>query len=427
MNKFRFVFFVFVFSLLVKIAIGSDTIRIMQYNLLYYDKNTSFCTSVNNNVNQKDGYLRTITGHYQPDIFTVNEMNGSVTSVNRLLNNVFNINGVDHYKRANYTGSYLVNMLYYNSQKLALHSQNYILTSPRLTDVYRLYYKSDNLELGDTTFITCIVTHLKAGNTPSDQADRAAAAQQIMNYINNRGMQGNILFMGDFNVYTSSEPAFQWFTTPTSSGIRFFDPVNALGDWQNNSAFAQYHTQSTHNSTTSSGCHSTGGMDDRFDFILATESVLEGTRGLKYIDDSYWAFGQDGNRFNQTLVSPPNNSLPNDVINALFNMSDHLPVVMELHIDQDLYTSTSTQPLNSNGLRVSNPFQSTLDIWSNGKREERVNIQVINLLGAVVLQKSVALYPSEKTSIDASSLNPGIYLVRVEGANIRSVLKVIKQ
>ncbi len=427
MIKFRFVFLVFAISLLAKIAFSGDTIRVMHYNLLYYDKNTSFCTSTNNNVDLKDGYLRTITGHYQPDIFTVNEMNGSVTSVSRLLNNVFNVGDVSHYKRANYTGSYLVNILYYNSQKLEMHSQNYILTSPRLTDVYRLYYKSDNLELGDTTFITCIVTHLKAGNTPTDQADRSQAAGQIMNYINNRGMQGNILFMGDFNVYTSSEPAFQTFMTPTSSGVRFYDPVNALGDWQNDPAFAQYHTQSTHNSSTSSGCHSTGGMDDRFDFILATESVLEGTRGLKYIDDSYWAFGQDGNRLNQTLTNPPNNSLPSNVINALFNMSDHLPVVMELHIDSDLYTSTSTQPLNNNRLKVTNPFQSTIDIWSSNTKEEAVNIQVINLLGAIVLEKRVNLYPGEKTSVEANSLSPGIYLFRAEGSNLRMVSKIIKQ
>ena len=101
---------VFAIMLVSLQTIAGDTIRVMQYNLLYYDRNTGWCNATNNNVDSKDGYLRDITGYYKPDIFTVNEMNGSVTSVQRLLDNVFVSNGQSYFKRANFAGSYLVNM-----------------------------------------------------------------------------------------------------------------------------------------------------------------------------------------------------------------------------------------------------------------------------------------------------------------------------
>lgn len=415
---------VFWFLIIPQVSTASDTISVMHYNLLYYDMNTSWCTSTNNNVVDKNSYLREITNHYKPDILTVNEMNGSVTSVDKLLNNVFKLDESSPYKRANYTGSYLVNMLYYNSDKLVLKSQSYVLTSPRISDVYHLYYKSDDLVSGDTTFLTCIVTHLKAGSSASDASERATATQQIMSYISNRNLQGNILFMGDLNVYSAYETAFQRLVTASSNGVQLNDPINELGDWQNNFQFSSYHSQSTH---TSGDCHSGGGFDDRFDFILASSPVIDGTRGLKYIEDSYWAFGQDGNRLNQSLLSPSNNTLPTNVINALYYMSDHLPIVMKLEIDKDLYTGISEQDHSSFKMKVVNPVFNSINFSVEGNRIDKANIQVINLLGSVVYENSMPINPGDQIQIDAADFTPGIYLLRITGNNKRIVTKILKQ
>jgi len=405
-------------------ASAGDTLRVMQYNLLYYDMNTSWCTSVNNNVNQKDAYLRTITSYYKPDIFTVNEMNGSVSSVNRIIDNVFNVDGSTNYQRANYTGSYLINMLYYNTNKLALKSQTHVLTSPRLTDVYRLYYRSDNLIHGDTIFITCIVTHLKAGNTSSDAATRAQSALQIMNHIDRYNINDNILFMGDLNVYNSSEDAFQTFISPTSSGFQLYDPADAIGSWNNNSYYAKYHTQSTH---TSGDCHSGGGMDDRFDFILASESIIEGNTGLRYVEDTYWAFGQDGKRFNQSLISPTNTSLPSYVINALYSMSDHLPVTLTLYVDANPLLSSGINVSSSGGIRIQNPFNTNLALWSEYDRAEEIELLLFNQLGRIMLRKTLTIYPNEKLSISTAELTPGIYFLSTKSSSFTHLSKIIKQ
>jgi len=390
---------------------------------MYYDKNTSFCTSTNNNVDNKDVCLRTIVGHYKPDIFTANEINGRPTSVQRILTNAFNVDGVDYYKKGNYQGDYLVNMLYYNSNKLVLKHQSYVLTSPRITDVYTLYLKTEDLVKGDTIFFTCFVSHHKAGNTSSDATERATAVQQIMSYITNRNIKGNVMAMGDFNFYTSSEAAFQKYITPSSSGFRFFDPADAMCNWQSNPTYAYYHTQSTRSS---SDCFSGGGMDDRFDFILTSQDILQ-QGGLTYIEDSYWAYGQDGKRFNQPLTSTsyPNTSLPANIINALYNMSDHIPVTLKLLYNQQ--TSSSSLPfINESNIKINGLVTDNIEILYSGSTIEKVSVSVVNIIGVPVIRNEMVLEPGLKSNISTNDLGRGVYLVVVKSSKGKFVAKIIK-
>ena len=313
-------------------------------------------------------------------------------------------------------------MLYYNSEKVALKSQSYVLTSPRITDVYNLYLKTENLVNGDTIFITCFVSHLKAGNTDDDASERATAAQQIMTYIKNREIKGNVLIMGDFNLYTSSEGAFQKLTTPTSTGFRFFDPVNAIGDWNNNSTFSMYHTQSTHKY---GDCFSTGGMDDRFDFILTSLDILQ-SGNLQYVENSYWAYGQDGQRFNESLTSSSNlnSSLPANIISALYNMSDHLPVTLQLAYN--LQTSTNELINTVNNIKVNGLATDYIDIFFRSNSYTKVSVSVISIIGTKVLQEEITINPGGKTQIPVKNLRPGIYLVTIKTAQDKVTSKIVK-
>ena len=407
-----------------KLLLAGDTIKVMHYNLLYYDKIIYSCDETNNNVNDKNIYLNTIIDHYQPDIFTVNEMNGSVNSVDLLLNNALNVNGENRYQRATYTGNFLINMLYFNTDKLVLKHQSHILTSPRQTDVYTLYAKTDNLLDGDTVFLTCIVTHLKAGNGTEEANERALASQQIMNYIKNRNLQGNIMLMGDLNLYNSDELAFQYFLTETQNGVQLLDPVDAIGWWNNNDYFADYHTQSTH---TYGDCHSGGGMDDRFDFILTSTHLLDGTRGAKYVENSYWALGQDGNRFNGTISSPTNYTLPSSVIDALYNMSDHLPVTLKINVDYDLYTNAYYNDLYEPSVKVINPMGNAIDFWIDGITPQQVSLRLVNSMGSVVLNSSLIIENGNRYSLPTKGLSSGIYFLQLKGNSFTKTIRVVKQ
>lgn len=333
--KKRLFLFSFFFFLLFFLKAQTDTLTVMQYNLLNYNNYTSYCTSVNNNVSNKDGYLKTIVDYVLPDIFTVCEMNQLQTSIDRLLNNVMNTSGRTNYakgQRTNYANSYIINMVYYNTDKLVYHGFNAVITPIRDINFHTFYYKDPNLATThDTAWVTCIIMHLKAGNDTGDPEDRAAEVTLLMDYLDAINKPGNYLAMGDFNTYTSDEDCYQLLVNHDNTNIRFYDPISKPGDWNSNYSFAAYHTQSTHSS--SNDCAAAGGMDDRFDHIMASLDVMSGSKNVKYIDGSYKALGNDGNHYNVSINDGTNNSVPSDVLNALYENSDHLPVIMKLNID----------------------------------------------------------------------------------------------
>ncbi|MFN2395491.1 MAG: hypothetical protein ABR597_07360, partial [Bacteroidales bacterium] len=253
--------------LLVKIAQSQDTIRVMQYNLLFYGLNTDFCTENNNNIDDKDEYLRTILGHFQPEIFAVNELGGGAQNLTRIRDSVLNADGVDYFEHATYTNTgngWFANGLFYDSRKFGLYDEVIVNTLVRDINLYTLFYKSEDLEFTqDTVFITVLVTHLKAGQETEDQQTRTTMVNNAMNYLNSNNYSGNLLFIGDFNMRSSFEQAYQILVNNANPEIRFYDPLNAPGVWGNNSDMAPHHTQSPR--TGSHPCFVTGGLDDRYD------------------------------------------------------------------------------------------------------------------------------------------------------------------
>ncbi|MBG0782085.1 MAG: T9SS type A sorting domain-containing protein [Bacteroidales bacterium] len=421
--------FLFVFLFFIGITTqAQDTLKVMHYNLLYYGVVTSWCTNDNNNVDNKNIHLRTILGEVQPDILTVNEISANEIVQNELMQNTLNVDGKDYYQKAevrNQAGSSIVNMLYYDSRKLKLKQQYTAQQYVRDVDVYELYYNSADLALGDTAFVVCVVAHLKAGSEEGDAATRNVMANDVMQFLEQHYTSENVLLMGDFNLYSGSEAAYQTITNYANIDMRFLDPVSQNGSWHNNSAFAEIHTQSTN--TSSNGCASSGGMDDRFDFILISDEVRFGTRSVRYVTDSYQAFGQDGNRFNGSIINPANTAVSEEIATALHQMSDHLPVVLDLRVDKVL-------DLNEQHIKPflasikPNPVRGLLQLefYLNKPNQMWVNIYAIDgqLINRMVLP---ALSGKNSFQINLESMQPGIYLLQLldEKGNAE-ILRVIK-
>lgn len=391
----------------------TDTLRVMHYNLLNYRNTTSFCTESNNNAAQKDGHLKTIFQYVKPDIFTINEMGANWTNANKLLINAILKDGIDNYDQAEYSTngtSSLVNMLFFNTDKLELHSQMAITKDKngakllRAIDLYTLYYKDDvGLAKGDTIFILVVVAHLKAGSTSNDKNLREKEANALMDYFNDNNERINYLLCGDFNIQSSNESSYQAFTNHSNANIRFYDPVDADGAWNNKSIYSNLHTQSTR--TSSNGCFSGGGMDDRFDFILCGNEVLMNDYDVQYIDGSYEALGQDSRRFNGSINSPANIAVPKSVADALYNMSDHLPVVMDLKVKTQK-VSVQEVPLLQWSFR--NPVTDLLQIESVLPIDR---IEIYSLEGQLVWSNNFP--PSTEISASISDLSNGIYFIKV--------------
>ena len=382
----------------------------MHYNLLMYGNNFGGCTQSNNNYNTKTESLEIILDYVKPDIFTVNELSSSTLYHDYILNNACNVNGINYFERAdppNHAGSYIVNQIYYNTEKLELINNIAIETSVRDIDIFKLEYSSATQI--EAVELNCVVAHLKAGNDYEDEVERANETNKLMNYLNNSNAEGNYIMAGDFNVYTFSEPAFQNLILHSNEDIRFYDPINKLGSWNNNAYFASYHTQSTH---TSSNCFSGGGMDDRFDFILVSDEVLNGTDKMKYFEGTYKALGQDGNRFNSSLISPSNNSAPDDVIDALYDMSDHLPIVMKIIVGDNL--GMNDNQFQKFSVSFQNPVKNKLELKIKCTEPISLLLEFQNLHGQSIYSKLIEnRVENTSTFIPVENLNPGLYLLKL--------------
>lgn len=412
----------------ISLAMEHDTIRMMQYNLMYYTNNSgvSDCNSVTNSLDSKDANIRTIFQYVRPDVFCVCEMGSSNEYADRLLNNVLNTDGASYYRRCpltNQSGGYIANMLYYDSRRFSLHSNHTITTPYRDINGYKMYYNSTGLAQGDTVFITFWIAHLKAGNSADNEDIRHAQVNRLMNKIVQIGEPGNNIFSGDFNFYSSDESGYKELVEYQNSLYRFYDPINRPGHWHANSQFSDIHTQSTR--TSSEGCFSTGGLDDRFDIILASPYVYFGSSRVGIIENSYHALGQDGMRYNGSIVSPANNSIPPHVATALYNQSDHLPVIMDLYIDATVGVEDRN---NDFFVNVANPVDKTLTIELHNDKEDSYMIEIYTVDGRIASRSAEWLGPGLHTLKYPLHVSRGMYILVVrDSEGKRATKKIISQ
>lgn len=315
-------FFVLLFCSLGVYA-QNATIRIMQYNLLNYG-------DADNPVAYKDSRLKKIVDYVQPDILGANEIANSPSHSQNILNKVL---GSSWEKGAfvNSGNEIQTNMLFWRADKFALQKQTTISRNLRDIIAFRLYYKDAELHrTRDTVFITVIVAHLKAGYNTSDETARDRETYSVATYLNNQGA-GNYIFMGDFNLYSASEKAYTNIIDNPGVG-KLYDPIGRRGEWSANVDYADIHTQSTRSGSLSDG-GAGGGLDDRFDHLLVSNSIMQNLVHVQYVPGTYKAVGNDGKHYNRSIVSSPGNtSAPSDVIQALYEMSDHLPVIADFTV-----------------------------------------------------------------------------------------------
>ena len=389
-----------------------STITVMQYNLLQYGNYASGyadCYETNNNTQQKDEAIRTILGEVRPDILTVCEFGKPQSLQTDFLKHNLNINGAVYWKSdniINYANSSIINHIFYDSRKMELKSHVALRTDPRDTDVYELYMKTPGLLAGDTIKLVCIVTHPKAGM--GYEAERRTTMQKAMDYVSQHYAHDNVLIMGDFNMYRSSETGYQLLTkTYSNPDVLFVDPVanlGGVGSWNNNSQFARFHTQSTRRY--SDECFSSGGLDDRFDFILMSDEIYMGFNRIKYVNNSFYAVGNDGNHFDQSIDQNGNSAVSPLVAEALFTCSDHLPVTLQMTV----YSQLDVEENEAAGFEVyPNPTDGTLFVKTWYDTDDLSTYRIINLMGQTLMTGEVT------QTIDVAALPTGIYVIQVNG------------
>ncbi|MDC1052041.1 T9SS type A sorting domain-containing protein [Flavobacteriaceae bacterium] len=370
-------------------------------------------------------YLQTILDDYRPDIFMICELNNEEGADN-ILNIMKEIN--DDYERADFelnssdnsigNSNNFQNLIFFNSSKFTLEEQFIIPSIYRDFNHYRLKSTTNTEEI-DSVFIEVLVGHLKASSGETNEQLRLTMVNDLLDYVNTMPSDSNIVFGGDLNVYTFNEPAFLELLD-TSNNIVFADPANRLGNWHNNSSFIDMFTQSTRTQSGLGGA--SGGFDDRFDFVLTSSNMLTNS-DIYYVDNSYEVYGNNANFncYNQSINSSNcDGDDYNQIIrNALYNMSDHLPVTLELQLNETLNNKDVSDDI---GFQIMGPNLISEQLNVKITTNQAQFLVIYNTLGQVVTtlkidQLGVAI-------IDVSKLSSGIYYLTSK-TNLSSILKFI--
>lgn len=393
---------------------AQSVIKTMFYNLLEFPEAPP---------SNRPTILKTILDDYQPDLFMVCELQ-SEEGANTILNTSLQTTS-NNYDRANFVSNQsnpttdLQQLVFFNTEKLLLESQDEINTGVR--DINHYLFKLNTPDKAiNPIYLDVFVAHLKSSQGFENEDLRLDMVLDFTSTLANIPSDHFVLISGDFNLYTGQEGAYQELLDPTNA-IVLIDPIDKDGNWSNNSSYQDIHTQSSRTTNVDFGKRGAGGgMDDRFDFILISEN-LKNSSMLKYTPNSYKAYGNNGNCYDKAVNDINCTGTYSQAIrDALYNMSDHLPVVMQLETDQTL--STKNPKLNANNINFINGNLITDNIHLKAD-DSLLNFKIIiydstgQQIETVTLEKKI-------TTINATNFANGIYYIKLQNSN--SPLKFIK-
>jgi exonuclease III len=283
-----------------------DTCRFMTYNVLNFD----------NTGNDKESFLRTIIAEIHPDILVVQELI-ELSGAQRFRDSVM-LKVDTNYAMAGFINSYDTdNGLYFRKDKYAFISNTPILTELRDINEFRMQHVASGMEF----YVYSV--HLKASSGGTNAAQRQREVDSLRKATLLLPDTAHIIVCGDFNIYGSYEEAYLHLLDATSPGYVIDIWQDSLTSTWNNIANTDYLTQSTRIAAFGGG--STGGMDDRFDMILMSPSLVD-TAGMAYVPGTMYPIGNDGNRFDNEINDPVNTAVSEAMADALYFTSDHIPM-----------------------------------------------------------------------------------------------------
>lgn len=191
----------------------------------------------------------------------------------------------------------------------------------------------------DASIVSIYPLHFKAGTGATNEERRLSEATLLAADIRALPEGRHVILGADLNIRTSQEEAFRVINGENANTGVLWDPISRVGDWNNNTLYRNIHTQDPRAGN--------GGMDDRYDQVLVSPSLLDG-RGMEYdgafptpwnlatTEDpahSYRAWGNDGSTFNGTLRVDGNAMVGPAIAQAILDLADpngHIPVFLDL-------------------------------------------------------------------------------------------------
>lgn len=312
-TSYILVFFMGLIALVFPLQV--QAVRVVTWNLHHFSVETGM---------ERIEEFRLVLAEIDPDILIVQEME-SFDAVTLFLNEVLNHSNKIYNKVRYFDGPDTDNAAFYKKKNFKLISTRQIPTSFR--DISEYYFKIKK-GAGKGEKIRIYTVHFKEGNSPNDRQLRADEAQILRAHLDGFSSSIPFLICGSFNFYSSDEDGFKILTSDSGgSHGQVIDPLAKLGKWHDRKQYAKFHTQSTRKKPYRDGAK--GGLDDRFDMVLISPGY-ENREKLAYIPGSYLTFGNDGQHLNKAVNKPLNSLVTKDIADALYEASDHLPVLINL-------------------------------------------------------------------------------------------------
>jgi len=378
----------------------SFPVKIMCWNLLNYPDATNIAADTA----LRHPFYRAVVQYTVPDIL-VTEENTLSSSPVWFLDDVMNAGGVVYNKGTFINGSDTDNEIYFRDSLFSFVSNTRIRTDLRDINEFKLVH----LATGDTIRIYAV--HLKASSGSTNESQRALEVDSLRKITNQLPAGSNFIVCGDFNFYGDYENGYQQLllNNPNDDG-NFIDPIVMTGVWHN-AAYTNYHTQSTR--TASFGGGATGGMNDRFDLMLFSTAISQGSSGIQYVSGSTTAVGNDGNHYNEAINVIHNTAAPTAVVNALYNASDHLPVYAMFNFSVPNGIFSPNQYASDFSL-FPNPCNPACGLKYHLDYPAKISIMIFNSIGKEVLtlqdeQQKKGDFEMNLNSIN--SLSNGLYFI----------------
>lgn len=341
-------------------------------------------TSYNGQSDRSTAIATTVYGVYQgrsmePDILICQEFRsvGAVNTMRDILNNAIGIPNEWAAAPFNLAGGDTGNGVFYRTSKVQFLGMVTVANGGPSPNHPRAIQRYDFRPVGyiaASATISCYSTHMKAQDPGTDDDNRRLLeAQRIRDNAETLPSGYSFLLAGDLNIQTSSEAAYvELVGSQSNNAGRFFDPILRPGSWNNNSTFRFLHTQDP---------IGPGGMDDRFDQILVSASLIDGG-GMDYIGNptipysnttwndsnhSYRAWGNDGSSYNlplniatNAMVGP---TIAQAIVDSTGGTAGHIPVFLDLRVPAEV---ASPATLDFGTVVQGSTAQQTLTVTNAG-------------------------------------------------------------
>jgi len=381
---------------------AQSDIKVMSYNVLIYPEGEM--------VNRIDT-LSKILDYYEPGLLLLQELKSEqgLQDIGQELNALFG-----NYKTGTYVPQVsnpanswrLQQNVIFNKAVFELVSEEVIETPYRDVNYFELQIL-DGDGTSTSELLHTYVTHLKSSQGSTNEQLRLSMVEVLMDHISLLPSESNVIVAGDFNVYYGGEPAYELLLSPNGTNT-LYDPIDMPGWAGTNFPNREIYTQSTRLSSLPDG--SGGGMDDRFDFILLSDRLMNPNARIAYQKESYQALGNNGTCYNQDLIDcTTDDNVPFELLRSLYYMSDHLPIVLSLDVNETVSTYELSHSLESPLIEITpNPASSQIDLVCHGMSQ--IDLRIFSLQGKLMLEQQLL---GQKTTLDITHLSEGLYFVKI--------------